>query len=282
LGLSNVVVRNIPAGGGILGANQIATAPPDGLLIGTFNTGTIYAQLLRRGGMEFDLRRLSWIGKAGDEPRVFTVSSRSGFRSFNDVRNARRPVLLAAASVSNAGYYDAVLLAHALNLSIKPVFGMFTRDSLLSMMRGEVDGEIASASTHRAFVENGYGHTLLRVGKGEGVDEKVPDAMDLVTSEKDRALVNIVRLQATLLRWTAGPPEIPEDRLAALRDAYMAVVRDAEFINEARKFRIPVVPMDGATLASEINKVLDQPTGTVEFIGSLVDANANTVSTKID
>jgi hypothetical protein len=95
-------------------------------------------------------------------------------------------------------------------------------------------------------------------------------------------MLDIVRVQATLLRWTAGPPGIPEERLAALRDAYMQVLGDGAFINEARKFRIPVVPMDGAALAVEINKALDQPAETVQFIASIVDAKATTVNPKIE
>ncbi len=41
-------IRNVPGAGNIVGANQLFVAKPDGLTIGTFNTGLIYAQLLRR------------------------------------------------------------------------------------------------------------------------------------------------------------------------------------------------------------------------------------------
>src|SRR5215470_3264579 len=39
---SRVIVRNVPGAGHIVGANTLYTARPDGLTIGTFNTGLIY------------------------------------------------------------------------------------------------------------------------------------------------------------------------------------------------------------------------------------------------
>ena len=92
LGLARVEIRNLPGGGHIDGVNQIHAASPDGLTLGIFNTGVVYAQLLRNPAVHFDLGQMSWIGKAGDEPRVLTVSAKSGLRSLDDIRNAGRPL----------------------------------------------------------------------------------------------------------------------------------------------------------------------------------------------
>lgn len=272
LGLAAVVVKNIPGGGHIRGMNAIYAARPDGLTLGTFNTGLIYAQLLGRGGLSGDLRRMSWVGKAGLEPRVLTVSAKSGFRSVEDIRNATRPLLLGTNGVGNESYYDSLLLAHALGLRIRLVFGMASREAQLSMMRGEIDGEIGSFSTYRAFIRNGYGFAVLRVGGGEGVDEAIPDAADLTTTVGGKAIADFVALLTALLRWTAGPPGIPEDRLTVLRDAYVSALRDPGLLAEARRLDIPIVPMDGATLAGEIDRVLDLPARTVALIASIANA----------
>src|SRR4051812_30331787 len=42
---TTIVVKNVPAAGGIAGANAIYAAKPDGLTIGISNTGLIYGQL---------------------------------------------------------------------------------------------------------------------------------------------------------------------------------------------------------------------------------------------
>jgi tripartite-type tricarboxylate transporter receptor subunit TctC len=270
LGLNKAVVKNSPGGGQILGANEVYHAPPDGLTLGTFNTGVIYAQLLRRQGLHVDLRRMSWIGKAGDEPRVLVVSKRSGFRTLEDIRRTGRPLVLGASGFGTAGYNDAVLIAHAIGLPIKTVLGLETQEAQLSMMRGDTHGDIASASSYRRFVENGYGHFVMRVGRGPGVDDRLPDAADLATSVEGKELINLIRSQSTLLRWTAGPPGIPEDRLALLRDAYMAALNDPGLREDARTLDIPIAPMDGATLSKEVARVLAQPPRTVALMASIL------------
>ena len=270
LGLSRVVVQNIPGGGHLRGTNHIYLARPDGLTLGIFNTGLIYAQLFRTNGFKADLTRMSWVGKAADDPRVLTVSAKSGFRSIEDIRKAGRPLLLAADGVSNSGYNDALLVAHVLGLRFKPVFGLSTRDAQLSMMRGEVDADFGAASSHRPTVNNGYGHTVIRVGRGAGVDERIPDASQWATTSEGNALLDLVRLQASLLRWTAGPPGIPDDRLAVLRDAYMAALRDPALLAEAHKLDVPIAPMDGATLAREIDRALALSPETMALVASIL------------
>lgn len=269
LGLATVVVKNIPGGGHIRGMSAIYAARPDGLTLGTFNTGLIYAQLLGRKGLSGDLRGMSWVGKAGLEPRVLTVSAKSGFRSLEDIRNTTRPLLLGTNGVGNESYYDSLLLAHALGLRIRLVFGMASREAQLSMMRGEIDGEVGSFSTYRAFIRNGYGFAVLRVGESEGLDESIPDAGHLTTTADGKAVVELVASLTELLRWTAGPPRIPEDRLTVLRNAYMSALRDPGLLAEAGKLDIPIVPMDGATLDGEMDRVLELPATTVALIASI-------------
>src|SRR5262245_65884100 len=68
---STFLVKNMPGAGHLVGTNTIYASRADGLTIGTFNTGLIYNQLLWLEGVRFDLTRMSWIGKAGSDPRVF-------------------------------------------------------------------------------------------------------------------------------------------------------------------------------------------------------------------
>jgi tripartite-type tricarboxylate transporter receptor subunit TctC len=272
LGLNRVVVKNVSGGGSVAGTNEIYSARPDGLTLGIFNTGIIYAQLLKRAGLRADLQRMSWVGKAGGEPRVLVVSAKARFRSLDEMRAARRPVLLGVNGVGNEAYYDSMLLAHAVGLQVKPVIGMSSVDAHLSMMRGEIEGRFSSASTARPFVANGYGFMIIRVGSSADVDEGIPDASRFATSPSSVALVELVRSLAMLARWTAGPPGIPADRLAVLREAYMAALQDPGLLDAARRLDIPIVPMDGATLASAIEQSMAVSPDTVAVITSIAGA----------
>ncbi|MDH3434049.1 MAG: tripartite tricarboxylate transporter substrate-binding protein, partial [Gammaproteobacteria bacterium] len=81
LAAENVIIRNVPGAGHIVGANTLWRSKPDGLTIGTFNAGLIYGQLTGKDGLNFDLREFEWIGKAAGEPRAIVVSDNCAIKS---------------------------------------------------------------------------------------------------------------------------------------------------------------------------------------------------------
>jgi tripartite-type tricarboxylate transporter receptor subunit TctC len=276
LPVAHVLVKNVPGAGHVIGANEIFASKPDGLTLGIFNTGLMYAQLLQSEGVKFDLRQMTWIGKAGGEPRVLVVSTKTDFRTLDDIRNAKEPLLLAGGGVGDSGYNDMMLLAHALKLKVRHVFGFGTRESQLSMMRGEAQAIFGSYSSNRQFVKDGNARFVFGVGTKED-DPSIPDAADMVTDEEGKAIVALVRSQASLLRTTAGPPGIPSDRVAYLRAVYMETIADPEFLAEAKKLDIPIIPMDGETLAKRENEALNQPPEVVSLIASVMNVEVKTL-----
>ena len=91
LGDAKVIVQNVPGAGHIVGADELYVARPDGLTIGTFNTGLIFAQLLKLQGVQFDLANMSWIGKASSDPRVLVLSKSSGIKNWQELTDASKP-----------------------------------------------------------------------------------------------------------------------------------------------------------------------------------------------
>jgi tripartite-type tricarboxylate transporter receptor subunit TctC len=266
LGARTVVVKNVPGGGHIVGTNELYRSRPDGLTLGMFNSGLIYAQLLERRGFQARLERMSWVGKARGEPRVLVVTKQSGFRSIDDVRRAGRPLLVGAGGVGTEGYIEATLLAAAAGMSTRVVLGLATRDAQLSMMRGDIEAQFVSASSSRPLLDGGYGTPIMRVGSGPGVDDRVPDAAAILTTDDGRRLVALIHTVAMLGRWTAGPPGIPSARLAVLRDAHALALADPELLGAAKRLQLPIQPMDGAALAEAVTRVLTQPPATMSLL----------------
>src|SRR4029078_10513455 len=130
---SRVGVRNVPGAGHIVGANTIYAAKADGLTIGMFNTGLIYDQLIKREGVLFDLSKFSWIGKASDDTRALLISSRSGFKSIDDLLKAKGPLKFASSGVGSAAYNDTKILADALHMNIQIVPGFSGNEGEMSM-----------------------------------------------------------------------------------------------------------------------------------------------------
>jgi tripartite-type tricarboxylate transporter receptor subunit TctC len=263
---SQVVVRNVPGAGHIIATNQVYAAPPDGLTLITFNTGLIYAQLLEREGIQFDLRRMSWIGKAAADPRVLVVGVDTPFSSVEGLRSSPEPILLATSGVGSASHNESMLLQAALGFEAKLIPGYGGGEAEMAVLRGEVAGMLGSLSSLRPYVERGQGRYLLRVGGDEALLPSVPDAAGLTSTEKGRALIALMAAQAELGRLTAAPPGVPAPRLAVLRQAYAKALADPELIAQAKRLQLPLTPLAGDEVERRVAAALAQPPDTQAMI----------------
>ena len=254
---SRIVVKNVPGAGHLIGCQAIYSSAPDGLTIGTFNTALIYSQL---GGIletDLDMHKMSWIGKAAVESRVIVVSTLSGVANAEELKNKDREFKVAANGKGSAVHVETMLLARNFGFNLKPIFGFEGTDAELSMLRGEVDIVLASRSSMEQFVANGNGRFLLEFGGA--ADSTIPQATSLAKTDEDRSIVALIDAQAKFARVTAGPPDIPADRLQLLREAYLAAMTDPGFLAEAKTLKIPLSPMPGEAVAERMNAALDPP-----------------------
>jgi tripartite-type tricarboxylate transporter receptor subunit TctC len=271
------VVNNVPGAGHIVGANQIFAARADGLTIGSFNTGLIYAQILQREGVRFDLRRMSWIGKAASEARALVVHKDTRLGTVEAMRNPPDTIRVAVSGVGSANYNDTSLLADALGLKLRLVPGHNGQEGELAIMRNEVIGTFGSYSSLRPFVANGFGRFALMVG---GNEPGVPQARDYATSDRGRGLVALIESQAEIGRLTAGPPGIPADRVELLRRVYRLALEDRELLREAERAQIPVEPAYGEDVGKLVNAALNQSPETVQMIAAVMNVQVNEMTVR--
>ena len=260
---STFVVQNMPGAGHLVGTNYIYASEPDGLTIGTFNTGLIYGQLTGKDGIKFDLTKMSWIGKVASDPRVIVVSKESGIESFEQLKGLKDPIKFAAAGVGSASTVEATMLINTLGLPIQVITGYNGSDDQLAMRRGEVQGIVGSRSTFQQFVDEGHGKFIAQIG---GSQTDVPQLSSMVDTPEGKKAIALVESQSNISRLTAGPAGIPEDRLAALRDAYKAATSDPEFLKKAESLGLPIDPLVGDQVRDAIVKAMDQTPEMVAFL----------------
>src|SRR5687767_11033348 len=245
---STFVVQNMPGAGHLVGTNYIYASEPDGLTIGTFNTGLIYSQLAGKDGIKFDLTKMSWIGKVSSDPRVIVVSKQSGIESYEQLKTPKEPIKFAAAGAGSASTIEATMLINTLDLPIQVITGYNGSDDQLAMRRGEVQGIVGSRSTFQQFVDEGHGRFIAQIG---GSETDVPQLSSMVDNAEARKAIALVESQSNISRLTAGPTGIPADRLAALRDAYKAATSDPEFLKKAESLGLPIDPLVGADVVAD-------------------------------
>jgi len=273
LGADKVIFKNLPGAGHIIGANTLFVSDPDGLTIGTFNTGLIYAQILQTEGITFDLNEFSWIGKAAADLRAIALGNNSGMASFEDLLNNDTAVNFAASGVGSASFNETNMLADAFELNINIIPGYQGNEGEMAMLRGEVVGQVGSKASLQPFVDAGNGYFALAVGDAEGI----PSAIDYAESDKAKSIVSLIAANSNLGRLTAAPPGVPAEVLDELRNAYMAVMEDPEFLAEANKLGLPIQPARGGEVAELMAAALQQSPETVEIISAALNVEIPTI-----
>lgn len=266
---STIIVRNMPGAGHLLGANFIAASKPDGLTIGTFNTGLIYNQLIKYEGVKFDLGKMSWIGKAAADPRVVIVSKQSPIKTFDQLVTEKEQVRFGAAGVGSAAYVEVVILKNAFKLPINLITGYNGNADQLAMRRGEIVGSIGSLSSWQGFIDSDYGRFIAQIG---GSEKKAPQLMSLTKDPKAKELVALIQSQGELSRFTVGPENIPANRLEALRAAFKAAMQDPGVKEKTEKSGRPLDPAYGEDVANLVRAALKQSPETIAILKEAMSA----------
>jgi tripartite-type tricarboxylate transporter receptor subunit TctC len=266
---SRVLVKNVPGAGHLVGTNTLYAARPDGLTIGTFNTGLIYDQLMQRPGLRADLGRMGYIAKATSDARAVVISTRSGFRSFDEMLRAPAPVKFVSAGIGSASYIEAKIVQHVTRLPMQIVPGFDGTEGDLAMMRGEVVATVATVTSLEPFVNAGHGYFGLMLSE-TGVYPEVPRATAYARDEDSRRLLGLVSTLSQLGRITAAPPGVPPAVLATLRDAAFAAMRDPGYLAEARRMNLVMAAAHGREVEAMVRQALAQPPETVAVLKRVV------------
>lgn len=267
---STFVVRNMAGAGGMIGANYIYASEPDGLTLGSFNTGLIYAQLSENPALKFDLETMGWVGKLTSDPRVIVVSKDSGITSFEDLAKAEKRVKFATCGVGCSSMVESTLLVSSFDLPVQVISGYNGNEGQLAMMRGEVVGTLGSRSEFEKFVAEGHGRFIAQIG---GTQTDVPQLADFTADDDARAAVELIAALGQLGRWTAIAPGVPADRLSALQDAYVMAVSDPEFIEKAKRIDLPVDPMPGDRVGALVEAALNQTPEVVQLLKTATETH---------
>ena len=97
----------------------------------------------------------------------------------------------------------------------------------------------------------------------------VPTSVELARTDEQRALLGAVSSASEIGKFLLTTPDVPAGRIAALRRAFDAMVRDPEFIAEAQKFRIELGPLSGEELQKIVQTVQDLPADLVEKLKTM-------------
>jgi tripartite-type tricarboxylate transporter receptor subunit TctC len=263
---------NMPGGSGLTALNYVADVhPKDGTVLTMVTQSFPLEQALGLNDkLKVDMRKLNWIGNMSDASSFLLTSGKSATRTFDDAK--RRETIIGVPSVVDASGWLTQVTNGMLGTRFKLVPGYTSGpDMNLAMERGEIDGR--GTSNPDAMLPGGNnagpdGRPLfnfilqwgLRKNSGYG---GVPNLSELATNAEQKLVFDFVGKVASLARPIATNAGVPAERVDALRRAFDATMKDAEFLAEARNQGMEISPMTGEELQRLVTEIVDAPSPVV-------------------
>ena len=91
----------------------------------------------------------------------------------------------------------------------------------------------------------------------------VPLAVEFARTPENRRVMELIYSSETFGRPYMVSPGVPADRLAALRKAFMATMRDKELLAEAQKLGVVIDPISGEELQALAERIFATPVAIV-------------------
>jgi tripartite-type tricarboxylate transporter receptor subunit TctC len=271
-GNPTLVPQNMPGAGGIKAMNYLYNvARKDGTVMGTFARGLVVEPLLgHTDGIQFEATKFSWIGSVTNEVSVCAFWSTSPVKSWEDMKTKPHKIGGSAAGADSDVFPN--VLKNIFHLPTKLVTGYAGggTDIILGMERGEVDGRCgwswsSMQSQSKALLDGKKVDVVIQLALEKHEDlPNVPLVMDLPASDEDKAALKLIISRQSIARPFAAPPGVPADRVAALRAAFDATMRDPEFLAETKRLQLEVRPVSGDAVQTLIKEVYASPPAVIK------------------
>lgn len=274
-GAPQIVPRNMPGGGGRVAAAHMANvAPKDGTFLCTADQSLPLQQAMGDPSIKFDNAKFTWIGNPNAGNNVTAVWHTTGVKTIEDAR--RTEVVIGATGNNTSAQYPIVMNA-VLGTRFKVVTGYpGGNDINLAMERGEVGGRgsnnwVSWKATRPHWLKENKINILVQIGiKKEPDLPHVPLLTDLAKNEEDRALLALLSAPVAVGRPVFSTPDVPADRVAALRAAFDATMKDPDFLAEARKMDLDIDPVGGAELEKVVRDVIAAPKAVADRLAKII------------
>lgn len=275
-GNPSFVVQNMPAAGSLAATNHLYTiAPKDGSTFGMVQRGMLTATLTNPTGVRFDIAKFNWIGNMASETAVVVAWADSPIKTTEDLFTKEMVVGGTGPTI------DTETTPRLLNALIGTKFRVIsgypgTTEVTLAMERGEVHGlgdwSWSNVKSRRGdYLRDKKIRVLMQSALVKEPDlPDVPLALDYVKNAEDRQIMELIMAQKTVARPIVAPPDIPKDRVATLRDAFMATGKDPDFMRDAEKSKLDISLSSGASVDEVVARIVKTPPALAEKLSAAI------------
>ncbi len=261
-GNPNVVPQNMVGAGGINMANHLYnTATRDGTFIGMMGNNFPATQAVGGKSVKFDAGKFQWLGTIAPVVETMAVWHTAGVKTIDDLR--KQEIVAGASGRGAITYFYPMMMNAFLGTKFKIVTGYPGGNQInLAMERGEVQARNNTWSSWKAtrpqWIKDKQIFVVAQAGP-RAPDLDAPSVEELAKTPDDRLTIELIVSGTQLGRPFATTPDVPADRLAALRNAFRETMKDPEFLKDAAQMNFEVNPVYGEPMQKTVEKILSTP-----------------------
>jgi len=276
-GQPTIVPSNMPGASGIQSATYLhQIAPRDGATLGLLNQSIGQRQMIDPDTARFDAGSFNWLGAMAITTNVFITWHASGVKSLDEAKS--KDVVMGALSSDGGNSVYPLLLNRFLGTRFKVVLGYQGGNTIqFAMERGEVDGRAAVVwSGLKAgwpqWIAQKKINVLVQIGLSKEPDlSDVPLLIDLAKTQNERAIFRFVSSDSEMGFPVIAPPSVAPERIATLRQAMQATMRDPAFRADAERRSLPIQPVAGEDVQKVVEALIETPRDVIATLKQSVE-----------
>lgn len=257
-GSPTLVPQNMPGAGGMIAANHLYNvAPKDGTAMGALHANVAFAQVTETPNVEYDARRFNWIGRvASGGLDVHHTWHTTGVTSFDDL--LKREVVVGAGGPTSGSFIFPNAVNELMGAKLKILAGYKgTAETSLALERGEIEMALHNWEALRTEKADWLRDKKINLIVQYGVERhaelsNVPTIIELAKTEEQRQIWRLLLSTSSVGYSLSMPPDVPAERVAAVRKAFDAALKDPDLQAEAKKVKRELDPLGGEKLEAFI------------------------------
>lgn len=275
-GNPTIIVQNMSGAGSLKATNYLYNvALKDGTVFATVGRGQAMEPLIGTSNTKYDATKFTWLGSGTDELSVCALMNTSPVKTWADV--TKKPFTVAGEGSGSDPDTFAKMVKSLFGAKLRLISGYpGGAEMTLAIERGEVDGRCGWSwtsikSTRPQWIKDKKLNVLavLSLKRSEELPD-VPSIFELATTDHQRQIIKLLVSRQLMGRPFVAPPNLPADRAAALRKAFMDTMKDPAFIAEANKRTMEVDPVSGEDIDKLLKEIYSSPKDIVEETKAII------------
>ena len=272
-GSPTVIAQNMPGAAGATSSFYVMNVgAKDGTVLGAIHPGNILEPVLGdKRKVRYDPGTFQYIGNANNDVYVCVIRTDAPVKTFEEALTKEVIVGTSGEAASTRDF--PLLLNRVLGAKFKVVLGYSgNREVQLAIERGEIHGQCGAGwSSVIANHPDWFEKKLVKVLVQEASVSHplldswgVPKSVDFARTQEQRDVLDLIYSQEQFGRPYVMAPEVPADRVAAMRKAFMDTFKDPAFLAEAKKLNLDVDAISGDEVQALVKKVYATPQAIVD------------------